>query len=168
HHAREITAVTNQWVNSYKRLVVGFEAPIYTSWARNNRSVVVNVPPLKAGKADAARIEFRAPDPACNPYLAFSVVLAAGLKGIEEGYELPPETSANLYQMTEAERLAEGIGSLPGSLAEALDEMERSELVAEALGEHVFEWFIRNKRAEWQEYKTQISQFELDRYLHRL
>ncbi len=137
-------------------------------WARNNRSVVVNVPPTKAGKADSARIEFRAPDPACNPYLAFSVVLAAGLKGIEEGYELPAETSANLYEMTDEERLAEGISILPGSLAEALDEMERSELVAEALGEHVFEWFLRNKRAEWQEYKTQVTQFELDRYLPRL
>ena len=130
--------------------------------------VVVNVPPIKTGKADSSRIEFRAPDPSCNPYLAFSVVLAAGLRGIEEGYELPPETLANLYQMTDEERLAEGISILPGSLAEALDEMERSELVAEALGEHVFKWFIRNKRAEWQEYKTQVSQFELDRYLHRL
>jgi glutamine synthetase len=129
---------------------------------------VVNVPPIKQGKADSARIEFRAPDPACNPYLAFSVVLAAGLKGVEEGYDLLPETSANLYQLTEEERLAEGISVLPGSLAEALDEMERSELVAEALGEHVFEWFVRNKRAEWQAYKTQVSQFELDRYLPRL
>ncbi|MCU1503851.1 MAG: glnA, partial [Ilumatobacteraceae bacterium] len=138
-HAREICAVTNQWVNSYKRLVAGFEAPIYISWARNNRSVVVNVPHTKKGKAESTRIEFRAPDPACNPYLAFSVVLAAGLKGIEEGYDLPAETSANLYQLTEEERLAEGISILPGSLAEALDEMERSELVAEALGEHVFE-----------------------------
>ncbi len=138
------------------------------TWARNNRSVLVSVPPIKAGKADSARIEFRAPDPACNPYLAFSVVLAAGLKGIEEGYDLPAETLANLYQLTEEERLAEGISILPGSLAEALDEMERSELVAEALGEHVFEWFLRNKRAEWHEYKTQVSQFELDRYLPRL
>jgi glutamine synthetase len=128
----------------------------------------VNVPPIKAGKADSARIEFRAPDPSCNPYLAFSVVLAAGLKGVEEGYDVPPETLANLYQLTDEERLAEGISILPGSLAEALDEMEQSELVAEALGEHVFEWFIRNKRAEWQEYKTQVSQFELDRYLPRL
>ncbi len=167
-HAREIAAVTNQWVNSYKRLVTGFEAPVYVSWASNNRSVVVNVPPIRAGKADSSRIEFRAPDPSCNPYLAFSVVLAAGLKGIEEGYDLPPETSVNLYQLTDEERLAEGISVLPGSLSEALDEMERSELVAEALGEHVFEWFIRNKRAEWLEYKTQVSQFELDRYLPRL
>src|SRR5690606_1717506 len=117
---------------------------------------------------EGARIEFRAPDPACNPYLAFSVILAAGLKGIEEGYELPPETSVNLYQLTPEERMAEGIDTLPQSLADALDAMERSELVAEALGEHVFEWFIRNKRNEWMDYKTQVSQFELDRYLGRL
>jgi glutamine synthetase len=167
-HAPEITAVTNQWVNSYKRLVSGFEAPIYTSWARNNRSVVVNVPPIKVGKAESARLEYRAPDPGCNPYLAFSVILAAGLRGIEEGYELPPETSENLYALSDHELLAEGISTLPASLAEALDAMERSELVAEALGEHVFEWFIRNKRAEWRDYKTQVTQFELDRYLQRL
>jgi glutamine synthetase len=167
-HAREISAVTNQWVNSYKRLVVGFEAPVYISWARNNRSVVVNVPHTKKGKAESTRIEFRAPDPACNPYLAFSLVLAAGLRGIEESYDLPSETTANLYQLTEEERLAEGIEMLPGSLSEALDVMDDSELVAEALGEHVFEWFIRNKRAEWREYKTHISQFELDRYYRNL
>ncbi len=168
HHAREITAVTNQWVNSYKRLVVGFEAPVYISWARNNRSVVVNVPHTKKGKSESTRIEYRAPDPACNPYLAFSVVLAAGLRGIEESYDLPAETTANLYQLTEEERLAEGIEMLPGSLSDALDVMDDSELVAEALGEHVFEWFIRNKRAEWREYKTHISQFELDRYYRNL
>jgi len=168
HHAREISAVTNQWVNSYKRLVSGFEAPIYTSWARNNRSVVVNVPHTKKGKAESTRIEFRAPDPACNPYLTFSVVLAAGLKGIEESYDLPPETTANLYELTEEERMAEGIEMLPGSLSDALNAMEGSELVAEALGEHVFEWFIRNKRAEWREYKSHISQFELDRYYRNL
>jgi glutamine synthetase len=168
HHAREISAVTNQWVNSYKRLVVGFEAPVYISWARNNRSVVVNVPHTKKGKSESTRIEYRAPDPACNPYLAFSVVLAAGLRGIEENYDLPTETTANLYQLTEEERLAEGIEMLPGSLSDALDVMDDSELVAEALGEHVFEWFIRNKRAEWREYKTHISQFELDRYYRNL
>ncbi|HEX6238261.1 MAG TPA: type I glutamate--ammonia ligase [Acidimicrobiales bacterium] len=168
HHAREITAVTNQWVNSYKRLVIGYEAPIYTSWARNNRSVIVNIPPIKRGKSEGARIEFRAPDPACNPYLAFSVILSAGLKGIEEGYELPDETAVNLYQLTAEERMAEGIETLPQSLSDALDAMERSELVAAALGEHVFEWFIKNKRTEWMDYKTQVSQFELDRYLTRL
>ena len=167
-HAPEITAVTNQWVNSYKRLVVGYEAPIYTSWARNNRSVIVNLPPIKHGKAESARIEYRAPDPACNPYLAFSVVLAAGLKGLEEGYELPRETAVNLYELTPHERMAEGIDTLPQSLNDALDVMEESELVAEALGEHVFEWFIRNKRTEWLDYKAQVSQFELDRYLNRL
>jgi glutamine synthetase len=143
-HAREITAITNQWVNSYKRLVIGYEAPIYVSWARNNRSVIVNVPSVKRGKAEGARLEYRAPDPACNPYLAFSVILAAGLKGIEDSYELPEETVANLYELTDEERMAEGIGLLPQSLAEALDAMEASELVASALGEHVFEWFIRN------------------------
>ena len=168
HHAREITAVTNQWVNSYKRLVVGYEAPIYTAWARNNRSVIVNVPPIKQGKSESARLEFRAPDPSCNPYLAFSVILAAGLRGIEKGYPLSDETVTNLYQLTDAERIAEGIDTLPQSLSDALDEMERSELVAEALGEHVFEWFIRNKRNEWMEYKTHVTQFELDRYLSRL
>ncbi|HSH59450.1 MAG TPA: glutamine synthetase family protein [Acidimicrobiales bacterium] len=167
-HAPEITAVTNQWVNSYKRLVVGYEAPVYISWARNNRSVVVNVPHSKRGKSDSTRIEYRAPDPACNPYLAFAMVLCAGLKGIEEGYELPPETQANLYQLTPEELLAEGIRPLPGNLNEAILAMEGSELAADALGEHVFEWFVRNKRAEWADYKTQVSQFELDRYLPRL
>ena len=167
-HAREISAVTNQFVNSYKRLVVGFEAPIYISWARNNRSVVVNVPHTKAGKVDSTRVEYRAPDAACNPYLAFSVMLAAGLKGVEEGYELPPETTANLYALTEQERADANIDDIPTSLSEAIDVMEGSELVADALGEHVFEWFIRNKRAEWREYKGHITQFELDRYYRNL
>jgi len=164
-HAPEITAVTNQWVNSYKRLVIGYEAPVYVAWARNNRSAVVNVPHSKRNKAESTRIEYRAPDPACNPYLAFALVLTAGLTGIDEGYDLPPETQANLYELTSEEMMAEGIRALPGSLSDSLAEMERSELVAEALGEHVFEWFLRNKRAEWLEYKTQVSQFELDRYL---
>ena len=167
-HAREITAVTNQWVNSYKRLVRGFEAPVYVSWARNNRSAQVRVPVVKKGHPESTRIEFRSPDPACNPYLAFALILAAGLRGIEEGYALPEEASANLYEASEEELLAEKIESLPGSLAEAVTEMERSELVAETLGEHVFEWFIRNKRAEWVGYKTQVSQWELDRYLAAL
>ena len=167
-HAREITAVTNQWVNSYKRLVPGYEAPIYVSWARNNRSALVRVPLPKRGRVDSSRIEYRSPDPACNPYLAFAVVLAAGLKGIEEGTELPQEAAANLYDLTPEERMAEGITSLPGSLSEALAEMERSELVADTLGEHVFEWFLRNKRSEWADYKTQVTQFELDRYLTML
>ncbi len=167
-HARELTAVTNQWVNSYKRLVVGYEAPVYVSWARNNRSAIINVPHSKKGRVDSTRIEYRAPDPACNPYLAFAVVLAAGLRGIEQDYKLPAATAQNLYEMTAEERLAEGITSLPGSLSEAVDIMEGSELMADALGEHVFEWFIRNKRDEWATYKTQVTQFELDRYLPTL
>ncbi|HUA94650.1 MAG TPA: glutamine synthetase family protein [Acidimicrobiales bacterium] len=163
-HAHEITAVTNQWVNSYKRMVAGYEAPIHVSWARNNRSALVRVPVVKRNKHESTRIEYRAPDSACNPYLAFAVILAAGLKGIEDGDELSRETTANLFTMTAEELAADGIGPLPGSLNDAVVEMERSELVAEALGEHVFEWFIRNKRAEWAAYKTHITQYELDRY----
>jgi glutamine synthetase len=165
-HARELTAVTNQWVNSYKRLVLGFEAPIYVAWARNNRSALVRVPGAKKGKESSTRVEFRSPDPACNPYLAFSVMLAAGLKGIEEGYELPGELTANLYELTDEERMAEGVEALPTSLNDAVDTMERSELIAEAVGEHVFEWFIRNKRAEWAGYKRHVSAFEVERYLN--
>jgi len=165
HHAAEITAVTNQLVNSYKRLITGYEAPTYITWARNNRSALVRVPVIKPGKQASTRVEYRASDPACNPYLAFSVMLAAGLKGVEEGYELSPEASANVFALTPAERAAEGMASLPQSLADALDVMEGSELVAECLGEHIFEWFLRNKRAEWFDYKSQVTQFELDRYL---
>jgi glutamine synthetase len=155
-------------VNSYKRLVVGYEAPVYVAWARNNRSAVVNVPRSKRNRAESARIEYRAPDPACNPYLAFACVLAAGLAGIEESYELPAPTSGNLYQLSTEELDRAGIQALPGSLSDALTTMERSALVAETLGEHVFEWFLRNKRAEWAAYKTHVSQFELDRYLPTL
>jgi glutamine synthetase len=125
----------------------------------------VRIPVTKRGKESSTRIEYRSPDPACNPYLAYSVILAAGLKGIEEGYELPDETQMNLFDLTPDQLAAEGISPLPQSLSDALDCMERSELVAEALGEHIFEWFLRNKRAEWAEYKAQVSQFELDRYL---
>jgi glutamine synthetase len=164
-HAREITAVTNQWVNSYKRLVGGFEAPIHVTWARNNQSALVRVPTPKHGKPTSARIEYRAPDPACNPYLALSVILAAGLTGIEEGYELPAETATNINLTTPQERAAAGVGRLPGTLAEALDAMEDSELVAAALGEHVFEWFLRNKRKEWDRYQRHVSRFELEEYL---
>jgi glutamine synthetase len=164
-HAGEITAVTNQWVNSYKRLVSGYEAPIHMSWARNNRSALVRVPVVKQGKSESTRIEYRAPDSACNPYLAFAVILAAGLRGIEDGYQLPEEADANLFTLTPDELIAKGIAHLPGSLNEAVAMMETSSLLADTLGEHVFEWFIRNKRAEWAEYKSQVSQFELDRYL---
>ncbi len=164
-HAPEITALTNQWVNSYKRLVGGYEAPIHVSWARNNRSALVRVPVVKPGKVDSTRVEFRSPDSACNPYLAFAVILAAGLAGIEHGYDLPPEADANLFTLSAEELANKGILHLPGSLNEALGLMESSELLATTLGEHVFEWFIRNKRAEWAEYKSHVTQFELNRYL---
>jgi glutamine synthetase len=164
-HAREISAVTNQLVNSYKRLAPGSEAPPYVSWAYNNRSALIRVPVTKKDKPSSTRIEYRAPDPACNPYLAFSVILAAGLRGITEEYELPEEAMSNLFEMTPAERAKAGILPLPVSLSEALDEMERSELVVDALGDHIFEWFLRNKRAEFAEYRSQVTPFELGRYL---
>ncbi|MHB1534923.1 MAG: glutamine synthetase family protein [Acidimicrobiales bacterium] len=167
-HAQDLAAVTNQWVNSYKRLIVGHEAPVYISWARNNRSALVRVPPTKKGKQESTRIEYRGPDAACNPYLAFAAVLGAGLTGIEQDYELPPEAGANLYELSSEQRMAESIEALPGSLSEAVDKMERSELVASVLGEHVFEWFIRNKRAEWAAYKAEVTPFELRRYLSAL
>ena len=146
-HAPEITAVTNQLVNSYKRLVVGYEAPTWVSWARSNQSALVRVPVTKANKTSSTRIEYRSPDPACNPYLAFSVILAAGLKGIQEGYELPEESLENLNDLGPAGVEKLGLSPLPASLAGALDLMEESELVYNALGEHIFEWFLRNKRS---------------------
>ena len=167
-HAAEITAITNQTVNSYKRLVPGFEAPVHISWARNNRSGLVRVPIPKRGNPSATRLEYRSPDPACNPYLAFSVILAAGMKGIREGYELPAEAGANLFQMTDADLAKMGINQLPQSLSDALKIMESSELVAEALGEHIFDWFLRNKRHEWMGYKTQVTPYEINRYLKSL
>src|SRR5690606_10794873 len=156
---------TNQWVNSYKRLVAGYDAPIYISWARNNQSALVRVPSVKRGKPSSVRIEYRAPDAACNPYLALSVILAAGMAGIREGYELPPEVTADVTRLTPAERAAAGARRLPETLSEALEVMEKSDLVAEALGEHVFDWFLRNKRAEWDRYQHHVSRFELETYL---
>lgn len=164
-HAPEFTAVCNQWVNSYKRLVPGFEAPVYLSWARRNRSDLVRVPEYRPGREKATRIEFRSPDPACNPYLAFSVMLVAGLKGIQEGYEPPAPVEENVYEMKAEERAARGIGTLPASLNEAITLAENSEVVREALGEHVFKSFIENKRREWDDYRIQISPYELERYL---
>ena len=164
-HAAEITAITNQTVNSYKRLVPGFEAPVHISWARNNRSGLIRVPFAKKGNPRATRIEYRSPDPGCNPYLAFSLLLAAGMRGIQEGYELSEEADANLFEMDDAALTKLGINQLQQSLSDALRTMEQSELVHEALGEHIFEWFLRNKRREWRDYKTQVSQFEIDRYL---
>ena len=164
-HAPEITAVTNQWVNSYKRLVPGYEAPVYISWARRNRADLIRVPEYMPGKEKATRIEFRSPDPACNPYFAFSVMLTAGLEGIEREYEAPEAVEQNVYTMTDEERAEQGIGTLPASLLEALQLTEKSELVRKALGQHVFDAFIKNKKIEWDRYRTQVTEYELQKYL---
>jgi len=171
-HAREITAVTNQWVNSYKRFAARLhgplpsgEAPVFVSWGQSNRSALIRIPRYKPSKDSSARIEYRAPDPACNPYLAFALILSAGLKGIEEGYELREESEDNTFELTAAERAADGLERLPASLGEALRIMESSELVAETLGEHLFSHFLANKRREWDEYSAHVTTFELERYL---
>jgi glutamine synthetase len=164
-HAREVTSVVAQWVNSYKRLVPGYEAPVYVSWARRNRSALVRVPMYKPGKPKATRAEFRCPDPACNPYLAFSVMLAAGLRGIQDGYQLDDPVEEDIFEMTEAEREARGITSLPGDLSAAIAETEKSDLVKEALGNHIFTKFIENKKIEWDRYRMHVSRYELDNYL---
>jgi glutamine synthetase len=164
-HIREIALVTNQWVNSYKRLVPGYEAPVYICWSRRNRSAMVRVPLYKPGKENATRVELRNPDPACNPYLAFAAMLAAGLDGIEKGMTLPPEASNNIYEMTQDERDAAGIGSLPGDLYEAIKAFDESSFVREALGDHVCDYLIRNKWEEWNEYKMLVTPYELDKYL---
>jgi len=167
-HAPEITAVTNQWVNSYKRLLGGGEAPAYVCWGHNNRSAMVRVPMYKPAKGQSTRVEVRSPDSACNPYLAYAVILGAGLKGIEQGYELPEGAEDDVWALTDAERQALGIEPLPTNLSEAIRRMESSELVAETLGEHVFDFFLRNKRAEWIDYRREVTAFELDRYLWAL
>jgi glutamine synthetase len=164
-HAPEITAICNQWVNSYKRLVPGYEAPVYLSWARRNRSDLVRVPEYRPGREKATRIEFRSPDPSCNPYLAFSVMLAAGLEGVEKQYQVPDPIEENIYEMTEYERETRGIGMLPGSLAQAIQLAENSEVVKKALGDHVFTSFIENKKREWDQYRIQVTEYELNRYL---
>ena len=164
-HAPEITAVTSQWVNSYKRLIPGYEAPVYVSWARRNRSDLIRIPEYQPGKENTTRVEFRSPDPACNPYLAFAVMLAAGLEGIEKEYELPEPVEENVFEMSEEERIRRGIGTLPGDLFEAIHLTESSELVRRALGDHVFFTFIKNKKIEWDMYRTQVTDYELKRYL---
>ncbi|MBN2582277.1 MAG: type I glutamate--ammonia ligase [Planctomycetes bacterium] len=164
-HAREICSVVAQWANSYKRLVPGYEAPVYISWARRNRSALVRVPMYKPGKEKATRAELRCPDPACNPYLAFSVMLAAGLKGIKEGYKLPDPIEEDIFEMTDKRKADLGIESLPGSLGEAIECTAQSELVRETLGDHVFEKFVANKRIEWDRFRIHVSQYELDNYL---
>jgi glutamine synthetase len=164
-HAPEITLVCNQWVNSYKRLVPGYEAPVYISWARRNRSDLIRVPEYKPGKEQATRIEFRSPDPACNPYFAFSAMLAAGLEGIEKGYELPDPVEESVYEMTEQERKERGIGTLPSSLYEAIQLFEKSQLMRKTLGEHVFYALLQNKKKEWDEYRIRVTEYEIERYL---
>ncbi|MBN1762451.1 MAG: glutamine synthetase [Methanomicrobia archaeon] len=164
-HAPEITAITNQWVNSYKRLVPGYEAPVYIAWARRNRSTLVRVPMYKPGKEKATRVEYRSPDPACNPYLAFSVMLAAGLAGIEGKYELIAPREEDVYLMSEADRAAKGIASLPGSLIEAIALVEQSDLVREALGDHIFNNFITSKKVEWDKYRVNVTEWELQEFL---
>lgn len=167
-HAREIVGVTNQWVNSYKRLVPGYEAPVYISWARRNRSAMIRVPMYKPGKEEATRIEFRSPDPACNPYLAFAVMLMAGLKGVDENYSLPEPIEEDIYEMDEAAREKAGIISLPGSLFEAIQELEKSEVVKETLGDHIYHQFIANKKIEWNRFRTHVSRYEIENYLPKL
>ncbi|MDQ1329268.1 MAG: glutamine synthetase [Candidatus Poribacteria bacterium] len=165
HHAREITLVTNQWINSYKRLVPGYEAPVYISWAVRNRSDLVRVPMYKPGHEKATRMEYRSPDPACNPYLAFAVMLAAGMEGIEKGYKLRDPIERNLYEMTEEERKKEGIETLPESLYEAIMLTEKSELVRKTLGDHIFFKLIENKKIEWEKYRVRVTTQEIENYL---
>lgn len=164
-HAQEITAVTNQWVNSYKRLIPGYEAPVYISWALRNRSTLVRVPMYKPGKEEATRVEFRSPDPACNPYLAFSLMLSAGLEGIEEGYSLPDPVEEDIYHMSTEQRKKLNIDSLPGSLIEAIALTEKSELVRKTLGDHIFHNFIESKKVEWDDYRKCVHPYEIERFL---
>src|SRR5512133_1168054 len=165
HHAREIAAVFAQWVNSYKRLVPGYEAPVYVAWSRRNRSALIRIPLYKPGAEQATRAEIRCPDPACNPYLTFATLLHAGLEGIEQGYELPEPMETNLYHLTAEQRTERGIVALPETLGEAISELAHSELVRQALGPHIFDRYVELKRKEWDEYRVQLSQWEMDKYL---
>src|SRR3954468_8470323 len=167
-HAREISAVFAQWVNSYKRLVPGYEAPVYVAWSQRNRSALIRIPLYKPGSEQATRAEIRCPDPACNPYLTFATLLHAGLEGIEKGYELAPPMEQNLYHLTAEERRERGIVSLPETLGEAVDELAASELMRRALGDHIFDNYVKLKRKEWDEYRIQLTQWELERYLKAL
>ncbi len=167
-HAREISAVFAQWVNSYKRLVPGYEAPVYVAWSRRNRSALIRIPLYKPGNEQATRAEIRCPDPACNPYLTFACLLHAGLEGIEKGYELSEPMETNLYHLTAEQRRERGITALPETLGEAIDELAQSDVARLALGPHIFERYIELKRKEWDEYRVQLTQWELDRYLSAL
>jgi glutamine synthetase len=164
-HAREICSIFAQWVNSYKRLVPGYEAPVYVAWSRRNRSALVRVPLYQPGKEQATRMELRCPDPACNPYLVFAALLQAGLEGIEKGYELPEPMEKNLYHLSPDERRRLGIEQLPATLGEAIELTAESELVLRTLGEHTFNRYVEIKRQEWEDYRVQVTRWELDRYL---
>jgi glutamine synthetase len=164
-HAKEICSITNQWVNSYKRLVPGYEAPVYISWAQRNRSTMVRVPMYKPGKESATRIEFRAPDPACNPYLAFAVMLAAGLEGIEKKYKLAQPVEEDIFELSPQKRAKVGIDTLPGNLYAAILEAEKSKLLRKTLGDHIYYKFIENKKIEWDRYRVHVSNYEIDKYL---
>jgi glutamine synthetase len=164
-HAREICSLFAPNVNSYKRLVLGYEAPVYSAWSKRNRSALVRVPMYHPGKEQATRCELRCPDPSCNPYLAFAGMLHAGLEGIEKGYELPEPMETNLYDLTHEEREKAGIEQLPETLGEAIEVTAESELVKKALGDHIFPRYVELKREEWEEYRIQVSKWELDRYL---
>ncbi len=164
-HASEFVAVTNQWVNSYKRLVPGYEAPVYVAWAQRNRSALIRVPMYKPGKEAATRIELRCPDPAANPYLAFAVMLGVGLEGIEKGYQISPAVEDNIFAMTDIEMANRGIDALPGSLHEATVKLQESALVKSILGEHIHANLVGNKMIEWDEYRTHVSEFEIEKYL---
>ena len=164
-HARELSALFAPLVNSYKRLVLGYEAPVYTAWSRRNRSALVRVPLYHPGKERATRAELRCPDPSCNPYLTFAAMLHAGLEGVEQGYELPEPIEKNLYDLTPEEREERGVGQLPETLGEAIEEMARSEVVKRALGDHIFPRYVELKREEWNEYRVQLSPWEMERYL---
>ena len=163
-----MSAVLAQWVNSYKRLVPGYEAPVYVAWSQRNRSALVRIPLYKPGSEQSTRAEIRCPDPACNPYLAFAALLHAGLEGIERGYELPDPMERNLYRLTATERKEQGITSLPESLGEAIDELEGSDLMRRALGDHIFPRYVELKRKEWDEYRVQVTEWEKGRYLAAL
>ena len=165
HHAREICAIFAQWVNSYKRLVPGYEAPVYVAWSRRNRSALIRIPLYFPGKEQATRAEIRCPDPACNPYLTFAALLQAGLEGIENGYELPDPMEENLFELTPDEREERGIISLPQNLGEAIEELAHSDLCRRILGPHIFDRYVELKRKEWDEYRVQITPWEHERYL---
>jgi glutamine synthetase len=164
-HAREISAVFAQWVNSYKRLVPGYEAPVYVAWSQRNRSALVRIPLYKPGSEQGTRAELRCPDPACNPYLTFAALLHAGLEGIARGYELAPPMETNLYHLSAEERTERGIVSLPETLGEAIDEFSKSDLMRRAFGDHIFNAYVKLKRGEWDDYRVQLTEWERERYL---